>query len=525
VAIDDLPERYEVLETVRSGKRRALVRAFDNQLERVMALKIVTLDGSLSRNQLVEESQMLLSLDSHPGLPTMRGDFFLDDAYVIVMDWIDGPDLATVLARRNAPGLTYATVVAYVSQAADALDHLHAHDPPIVHGDIKPGNLVVTTTGKVVLVDLGLAREAGSVNEAGTHGFMAPEVMAGEPCIPATDVYGLAATTVALLTGEPPGFGPPDFGDLDPAEAAPLRRALALGLATDPAERPATAGELAERIRAGHHALPSGVVTFLALEVLDDGRWDSAPEEMQAIADRMDDLVASLVERRAGRIVPSEATNHVRAVFSSGTSAVLTALDVQREVAEGALGRAPARVRGALHTGEAEARAGAYSGPVPVRVGRLRNHAPPGRTVVSAATAELVRAQLPEGVSLVELERDGTGAMIFCLLAPGDEPLTVDAAHVTPVVRVGMSTPPAPSLTPPEPAAPARDVPSPRAPAPAVPVGRVDERTRVEHALANARALAEQARRSGDDEGAARLDATAQQLAEQLASIDRKLRP
>jgi class 3 adenylate cyclase len=503
VGIDDLPARYEVRETVRAHTRRTLVRAYDRQLGREMALKLFALDDDTPRDELVEEARMLLTLDSHPGLPTMRGDFFVADTYVIVMDWIDGVDLATVLERRGAPGLTYATVVEYVNQAASALDHLHHNDPPIVHGDIKPANLVVTNLGKVVLVDLGLARESGSVREAGSRGFMAPEVIAGEPCTPAADVYGLAATAVALLTGGPPGFEPPDFGDLDPTEAAPLRRALARGLAFDAAARPASAGELADRVRSGHRVLPSGVVTFLALEVLDADMWDTDPEVMQSISDALDDLVAAEVEVSGGRMIASESATSMRAVFPHATAAVTTALALQRRVAEAPGPRgSQVQLRMAIHTGESEARNGSYTGPVPVRVGRLRDHAPAGGTVVSTATAELVRHHLPEGVRLVELARDGTGDLFYGLVVGGD--IAVDDVAVAE----------ANSRAAPEPVSTVA--------APPAPSGGNDQSARLDRAVRNALELAEHARRSGDADAAARFEATAQELAEQLVALERE---
>lgn len=120
----------------------------------------------------------------------------------------------------------------------------------------------------------------------------------------------------------------------------------------------------------------------------------------------------------------------------------MTALSVQHGVAEEAWPHG-SRVwlRAALHSGETEARSGTYTGSVPVRVGRLRNHAPPGRTVVSTATAELVRHQLPEGVSLVALERDGTGAMVFGLLGPDDPPFeTFAPAADEPVMPPGSQS-------------------------------------------------------------------------------------
>jgi class 3 adenylate cyclase len=509
VKIEDLPSRYDILETIRGDSRRALLRAYDTQLDRAMALKVIALDGSVSRSEYVEEARMLMTLDSHPNLPTMRGDFFLDDAYVIVMDWIDGNDLATVVEERGTPGLKYQTVVEYVGQAAAALDHLHGNDPPIVHGDVKPANLVVTNTGKVVLVDLGLARETGSRREAGTRGFFAPEVSAGEPSTPATDVYGLAATAVALLTGRPPGYGVPDFSDVDPLEAAPLRRALAVALASDPAQRPRSAGDFAERIRAGNRALPSGVVTFLALEIVDaDELWDRDPDGMQTVCERFDDLVAAVVESHNGRLLTAEAGDRLRAVFGGVSTALAAALAVQRGVrSEPWPYGIGVTVRGALHTGESEARDGAYVGPVPVRAGRLRNHAPPDRVVVSTTTAELVRRQLPEGVLLVELLRDGTGDMVFGLLAPGDEPFEPFESF-EPVAASVPSQPP-------------------RSPAPAAmpvaPGPLREQHARIENAVRNALELAEQARRSGNEAGAARFDATAQELAERLVAVEREM--
>jgi class 3 adenylate cyclase len=501
VAIDDLPERYEVRETIRAHSRRTLVRAYDRQLGREMALKLLALDDDTPRDELVEEARMLLTLDSHPGLPTMRGDFFLADSYVIVMDWIDGIDLATVLEQRGAPGLTYATVVEYVAQAAAALDHLHRNDPPIVHGDIKPANLVVTNLGKIVLVDLGLARESGSVREAGSRGFMAPEVIAGEPCTPAADVYGLAATAVALLTGRPPGLGPPDFGDLDPSEAGPLRRALAHALAFDPAQRPASAGELADRLRSGNRALPNGVVTFLALEVLDADMWDTDPEVMQSITDALDDVVATEVEAFGGRMIAAEEATSMRAVFPHPSAAVTTALALQRRVADAPGPRgSQVQLRMAIHTGESEARNGSYTGPVPVRVGRLRDHAPPGGTVVSTATAELVRGHLPPDARLVELSRDGTGDLFYALVVGADALEDASAARARPA---------------PDPMPIATGVPAPG------PADADDNSARLDRAVRNAVELAEQARRSGDEEGAARFEATAQEFAEQLVALDR----
>ena len=88
-----------------------------------------------------------------------------------------------------------------------------------------------------VLVDFRVARLAGEVMHAGTRGFVAPEVGAGGAISPAADVYSLAATTVALITGRAPDPGRPLFEGVDPGEVGPLTRALRRALSSDPANR------------------------------------------------------------------------------------------------------------------------------------------------------------------------------------------------------------------------------------------------------------------------------------------------
>ena len=93
----------------------------------------------------------------HPALPLVREDFFDGDRYVVAMDWVEGTDLARLLRERGRPGLAPSSVLAYLAQAAEALTHLHSQDPPVIHGDLKPANLILTKGGRVKLVDFGLS--------------------------------------------------------------------------------------------------------------------------------------------------------------------------------------------------------------------------------------------------------------------------------------------------------------------------------------------------------------------------------
>ena len=195
---------------------------------------------------------MLLALPPHPALPLVREDFFDGDSYVIAMDWVDGTDLATLLRDRGRPGLAPSSVLAYLAQAAEALTHLHSQEPPVIHGDVKPANLILTKGGRVKLVDFGLSSAPNAIRRrSGTPGFRAPELAADGAPSRASDVYSLAATAFALLTGAPPAGVLPSWDGIDPAQAEQLEAAIRRGLATDPARRPATPGELVERLRAG----------------------------------------------------------------------------------------------------------------------------------------------------------------------------------------------------------------------------------------------------------------------------------
>ena len=112
-----------------------------------VALKIYALDDNRSRDELVREVDVLIGLTSHPNLPVVRNDEFIEDRYVIKMDWVDGRNLQQVLDLEGTPGLPVARVVDVVTQIASALDHLHESDPPVIHGDVKPANVVLTRQG------------------------------------------------------------------------------------------------------------------------------------------------------------------------------------------------------------------------------------------------------------------------------------------------------------------------------------------------------------------------------------------
>ena len=147
------------------------------------------------------EARTLASLD-HPRLPKYIEHFEEDGALYLVMEKIEGESLASLRSRKQTLGV--AEVTRMLEDIADALRYLHGRAPFIVHRDIKPGNVIRRPDGSYALVDFGAVRDwlkpAGGSTVVGTFGYMAPEQFQGRAS-PKSDVYGLGATAVAMLTG------------------------------------------------------------------------------------------------------------------------------------------------------------------------------------------------------------------------------------------------------------------------------------------------------------------------------------
>jgi len=401
-------ERYEVLATLGSGGEARVVKALDRQHDRLVALKIRPVTDDATREELLREARLLLAIPPHPALPLVREDFFDRDDYVVAMDWVDGTDLAALLGERGRPGLAPSSVLAYLAQAAEALTHLHSQSPPVLHGDVKPGNLILTKGGRIKLVDFGLSSIPGAPGRrAGTPGYRAPELTTGGGPSRASDVYALAATAFALLSGAAPAGVLPSWEGVNPEQAEQLEAAIRLGMSTDPAKRPKTPGELVERLRAGWQSgLPTGVVTFCFSDIEGStALWEREPEAMAEALVRHDELIADAVEAHGGRLIDSmgEGDSTV-SVFDSAPNAVAAALAANR-----ALAAEPwpedlrIKVRWGVHTGETETRNSDHLGPTVILAARLRAQADGEEILLSSVTSQLVAAHLPDGCSLVDL--------------------------------------------------------------------------------------------------------------------------
>lgn len=153
-----------------------------------------------------EREASLLATLSHPGIPKIY-DFFSHQGRVyLVLEFIDGKDLETQLEQRGAP-MMEDEVVHYAVQICEVLEYLHGHQPQaVIFRDLKPSNSIVDSTGKVTLIDFGIAKIFQSDKRGtmiGTEGYAPPEQYRGL-AEPRGDIYALGATMHHLLTNSDP---------------------------------------------------------------------------------------------------------------------------------------------------------------------------------------------------------------------------------------------------------------------------------------------------------------------------------
>ena len=189
----------------------AVYEAVDERLDTIVALKETLFTDEKLRKQFEREARLLARLH-HPALPRVSDHFNEGEGQFLVMQYIAGEDLASMLAARNGP-FPQDEVMRWADQLCDALDYLHTQDPQIIHRDIKPQNLKLTARGQIVLLDFGLAKgSAGQLTAVTTSASIfgytpnyAPlEQVQGMGTDARSDIYSLAATLFHLVTNVKP---------------------------------------------------------------------------------------------------------------------------------------------------------------------------------------------------------------------------------------------------------------------------------------------------------------------------------
>lgn len=269
--------RFERLERIGHGGMGVVYRAWDPLLERQVAIKVLH-PRTRDSVRILDEARALATL-AHPNIVAVLDVGREGDEVFVVMEYVAGETLADVMARR--PQLS--ELAPLFHQIAEGLGA--AHDQGVVHHDIKPSNVLITTTGVARIADFGLARVLQDERErpiGGTRGFAAPEQVEGRSCDTRADLYSLTAIVYAATFGTPPVT---DGGaaSLPPGPQTPkrLQKFLRKGLRHDPEQRFETADAWSRALRRamGHRGRRwlgslGGFAIAVAGSALATGAWD-----------------------------------------------------------------------------------------------------------------------------------------------------------------------------------------------------------------------------------------------------------
>lgn len=212
LAMPEAPEelrdgRFVVLGALGEGSQGRTYDGVDKREGRPVAIKRFDVRGAKTWKdvELAEREARVLAALSHPRLPAYVDHFEHEGALYLVMERIDGESLSSL--RKRGAVLSESDVVRLLRDAAEVLEYLHGRAPPVIHRDLKPGNVIRRPDGSYAFVDFGAVRDRlrpeGGSTVVGTFGYMAPEQFQGR-ALPQSDVYAIAATALTLLTGEEP---------------------------------------------------------------------------------------------------------------------------------------------------------------------------------------------------------------------------------------------------------------------------------------------------------------------------------
>jgi eukaryotic-like serine/threonine-protein kinase len=260
-----LRERYKIRRIIGQGGMGCIYMADDLRLEgRLCALKEVEHDTSMpkdmlrqARDQFLREATVLARLD-HPNLPKVSDFFSEGPRDYLVMDYVPGKDLRTLMneSRQDGNFLHENEVLGWAVQLADALAFMHSQQPSILHRDIKPSNLKLTPSGLIKLVDFGLVKILASeemtitiLQGRGTALYTPLEQYGGDTghTNARSDIYAFGATLYHLLTNQPPveareRFLHPDSlvspRQLNPGISTRTERGILWAMSLHPDDRP-----------------------------------------------------------------------------------------------------------------------------------------------------------------------------------------------------------------------------------------------------------------------------------------------
>ena len=256
--------RYQILETIGKGAFSRVVRGYDPLIDRPVAIKIFSpeLARGEARNRFLREARVVGKL-SHSSLITLH-DMGVEEATstpYLVMELVEGQPLEKILSKGSVP---FPTACDWAAQVAVALQV--AHRRAVIHGDVKPANILITQENCVKLTDFGMARLASHQGSdtplLGTPAYWCPEQIHGRPQDARSDIFSLGVVLYEMLTGISPFAGdslqttcnhvlcstPLPASRINPSIPTPVDDIVTACLAKDPEQRVPTTELLAERL-------------------------------------------------------------------------------------------------------------------------------------------------------------------------------------------------------------------------------------------------------------------------------------
>ena len=220
-----LNQRYRIVSRLGCGGMGIVYKAEDIRLSnRLMAVKQMSQSGPSPQEitQAIkdfEREALLLAGLTHPNLPRIYDHFTDAGHWYLVMDFIEGETLEEYLDKASGKRLPVAEVLDIGVQLCTVLDYLHTREPQIVFRDLKPDNIMRTSSKHLYLIDFGIARhfKPGQIKDTialGAPGYAAPEQYGKAQTTPRSDIYSLGVTLHQLLSGNDPSLHPFQFAPL-----------------------------------------------------------------------------------------------------------------------------------------------------------------------------------------------------------------------------------------------------------------------------------------------------------------------
>ncbi|MDW8449097.1 MAG: serine/threonine-protein kinase [Anaerolineae bacterium] len=242
--------RYRIVEKIAEGGQSIVYLATD---ERAFGHRVVVKEFKIgagtpaSREAALhqfEASARMLAQLHHPGIIQVIEYVLNGDVPLLITEYAEGETLQHRM-QLEAFGLPEEQVLDIAEQLCDVLSYLHSQTPPVIYRDLTPGNIIISPTGRIKLIDFGIARtvKVGKTSDTeplGTTGYAAPEQYGNLQTGPYSDIYSLGATLLYALTGYDPSLTPfmlpradlihPDLKEVSPALADAIEKATRLDI-------------------------------------------------------------------------------------------------------------------------------------------------------------------------------------------------------------------------------------------------------------------------------------------------------